>query len=196
MTLLTKSSLRYCLSYLIGCADYPRRHFRELVPYGVSTREKQEPSLRENEPTRSRQGSKQQQQQQVQVLLRPTGDFFCLTQFQNQYPELDPGLRLSPVSFPGEGRAPRAAHAAAGAARPFPAPVGLSMAMHMHVRARVYARGWTSAGRGGNSSAAGLVCRPRSARGDRRAATRARMSLEVLALYSHKPAAVLVCSWR
>ena len=109
---------------------------------------------------------------------------------------IDPGLHLSPVSFPGEGRAPRAAHAAAGAARPFPAPVGLSMAMHMHVRARVYARGWTSAGRGGNPSAAGLVCRPRSARGDRRAATRARMSLAVLALYSHKPAAVLVCSWR
>ena len=70
------------------------------------------------------------------------------------------------------------------------------MAMHMHVRARVYARGWTSAGRGGNPSVAGLVCRPRSARGGRRAATRARMSLEVPALYSHKPAAVLVCSWR
>ena len=118
------------------------------------------PHLRENEPTRSRQGSSKQQQQQqvqVQVLLRPTGDFFCLTQFQNQYPELDPGLRLSPVSLPGEGRAPRAAHAAAGAARPFPAPVGLSMAMHMHVRARVYARGWTSAGRGGNPNAAGSI---------------------------------------
>ena len=36
---------------------------------------------------------------QVQVLLRPTGDFFCFTQFQNQYPELDPALRPSPVSF-------------------------------------------------------------------------------------------------
>ena len=149
------------------------------------------PHLRENEPTRSRQGSSKQQQVQVQVLLRPTGDFFCLTQFQNQYPELDPGLRLSPVSFPGEGRAPRAAHAAAGAARPFPAPVGLwpCMCMHMHV----FARGWTSVARGSKPSAAGLICRLRNAGGGAPGPRpRARMALEVH--YPHKPAAILVYS--
>ena len=68
------------------------------------------PHLRNNEPTRSRQGSKQQQQQQqVQVLLRPTGELFCLTQFQNQFqnqnqnqfPELDPGLPPEPSPLPG-----------------------------------------------------------------------------------------------
>ena len=37
--------LASAISSTIGCADHPRRHFRVLVPYGVSTREKQEPSL-------------------------------------------------------------------------------------------------------------------------------------------------------
>ena len=54
----------------------------------------------------SRQGSSSKQatkqvQVQVQVLLMTTGDFFCLTQFQNQYPELDPGLRPSLAPFSG-----------------------------------------------------------------------------------------------
>jgi hypothetical protein len=61
------------------------------------------PHLRNNEPTRSRQGSSKQVQVQVQVLLRPTGDFFCLTQFQNQYPELDLGPPPEPFPLPGAG---------------------------------------------------------------------------------------------
>ena len=36
---------------------------------------------------------------QVQVLLRPTGGLLCSTQFEDQYPELDPGLRLGPIFF-------------------------------------------------------------------------------------------------
>ena len=48
-------------------------------------------------------------QQQVQVLLRPTGELFCLTQFQNQFqnqnqnqfPELDPGPPPEPSPLPG-----------------------------------------------------------------------------------------------
>jgi hypothetical protein len=102
------------------------------------------PHLRENEPTRSRQGSSKQasKQVQVQVLLRPTGDFFCLTQFQNQYPELDPGLRPGPVYFLGRARGrpslPRGAcgcrgrAAFSGAHRP--------MAMHVHAYARIRPR--------------------------------------------------------
>ena len=98
------------------------------------------PHLRENEPTRSRQGSSKQVQ--VQVLLRPTGDFFCLTQFQNQYPELDPGLRPGPVYFwrrtgggPGLPRGAcgcRGCAAFSGARRP--------MAMHVHAYARIRIR--------------------------------------------------------
>ena len=70
----------------------------------------------------------------------------------NPVPEPVSGTRPGPSPGPGflsgmhggEVRASRAAHAAAGAARPFPAPVGMGpcifMCMHMHV----YARGWTS----------------------------------------------------
>ena len=125
-----------------------------------------------------------------QVLLRTTGDFFCLTQFQNQYPDLDPGLRPSPVPFPGQRGG--GSRAATGAARPFPAPVGLSMAMHVHMHA--YARirprldsGWPGRqfGRGGFDMPppqwGGGAAPPRS---------RARMAFEVH--YSHKPAAILV----
>ena len=131
------------------------------------------------------------QQVQVQVLLRTTGDFFCLTQFQNQYPELDPGLRPSPVAFPEPRGGSRAACAAAGAARPFPAPVGLSMAMHVHAYARIRPRldsGWPGQQfeRGGFDMPPpqwgwGGAAPPRS---------RARMAFEVY--YPHKPAAVLV----
>ena len=123
--------------------------------------------------------------------MRPTGDVFCLTQFQNQDPELDPGLRPSPVSFPephGGGRdLPRSACGCrgcadlSGARRPahghactctYTPAVGLQLA-GAAMRARWV---WYTA-----SAVRGGAGPPRS---------RARMAFEVSC--SHKPAAILV----
>jgi len=143
------------------------------------------PHLRNNEPTRSRQGSKQQQQQvQVQVLLRPTGELFCLTQFQNQFqnqnqnqfPELDPGLPPEPSSLPGArgGRRRRRRRGGREAAW-----LGC-----MHAGGA----GCASVDREGTSGIPVLLCCLRSARGGLPSCPAAAFGVH----YPHEPAAGLV----